>query len=420
MKITLLLLLAVTWADFAQSLQTPLQDNKINAHDTVIHDVISGVTDKYGHPATSMKPLYINQMKEMLHTEGISLKLANKVLTALTCAKKYNADHNNILTIIDYSLPSNERRLWVFDLNTKTLLFHTFVAHGIRSGYLLSDYFSNIHNSKASSIGVYNTEKSYYGRHGLSLRLDGLERSFNDNASNRAIVMHGAWYVEEGFIKKYGRAGRSWGCPAVPKNLTRLIINTIKDESLFVAYYPSDDWLIKSKFLNCNNPSPILTADLKDSAVKPAIDPSMPQEPILFVYSNQKQREMIAVITADNYERLFHLKPPLTRMLRRQIENVEYIALSDKELSQMLNPNAQPDGEESLNTIHFVYPEVKNVRGYYATELKFSHWGKIKEVKANPTTATDDEITGRYTVYFEGNNPVNLKARKQFIRWVGL
>ena len=100
----------------------------------------------------------------------------------------------------------------------KKLLFHTYVSHGITSGTLLTNYFSNKYNSKASSIGVYKTEKAYYGREGLSLRLDGLDRSFNDNASNRSVVMHGGWYVDEHFIKKYGRPGRSWGCPALPLN----------------------------------------------------------------------------------------------------------------------------------------------------------------------------------------------------------
>lgn len=148
----------------------------------------------------------INDLDFMLHNEAphLNQQVINKVLMTLKCANDYNVDHNHILTIIDYSMPSNEKRLWVFDLKDRKLLFHTYVSHGIKSGALVSNYFSNQYNSKASSIGVYQTLQSYYGRDGLSLRLDGLDRSFNDNASNRSVVMHSGWYVEESFIKNTG------------------------------------------------------------------------------------------------------------------------------------------------------------------------------------------------------------------------
>ena len=113
----------------------------------------------------------LHQNAPALNTEAV-----NKVLTTLKCASKYNIKHNNILTIIDFSLPSSAKRLWVFDLAKNKLLFHTHVSHGIKSGSLLSNYFSNKVNSKASSIGVYNTEKAYFGRHGLSLKLYGLDK----------------------------------------------------------------------------------------------------------------------------------------------------------------------------------------------------------------------------------------------------
>ncbi len=184
----------------------------------------------------------------------LSLAAIDKVLETINCAKNVTTRHStienhNILSVIDYSKPSSEKRLWVFDLKEKTLIFNTYVSHGIKSGALLSTYFSNKYDSKASSIGIYKTDKIYHGRHGPSLKLEGLDRGFNDNASNRSIVIHGGWYVEDDFIKRYGRPGRSWGCPALPDTKTVDVINTIKDNSLMVIYYPNDRWFLKSRFL---------------------------------------------------------------------------------------------------------------------------------------------------------------------------
>src|SRR3990167_1660194 len=135
----------------------------------------------------------------MLHAQipALNTNKIEVIMRALKCANKNDIKHNPILTLIDYSLPSNKKRLWVFDLSENKLLFHTYISHGINSGTLLSTYFSNKFNSKASSIGVFNTEKAYRGRHGTSLKLYGLDQKFNDNAYNRFIVMHGAWYVEK-------------------------------------------------------------------------------------------------------------------------------------------------------------------------------------------------------------------------------
>jgi len=239
MRKTLLLLLAVTSTCFSlPALENLRENNFIHAVHQVFNKASALVTAEYEYAQISSKPL--DDIKEMLQSEapGLSTGVINKVLTSLSCASEFNVEHNNILTIIDYSLPSSEKRLWIFDIKQKKLLFNTYVSHGIKSGARLTKYFSNKYDSKASSIGVYKTEKTYYGRDGLSLRLSGLDKGFNDNASNRYVVMHGGWYVAENFIKKYGRAGRSWGCPAIPENLTAPIINTIKDQSFFVIYYP--------------------------------------------------------------------------------------------------------------------------------------------------------------------------------------
>ncbi len=145
----------------------------------------------------------------------------------------------NVLTLIDFSLSSNTKRLWIIDLNTKTVLYNSLVAHGRNTGNEFADSFSNKAESYKSSLGFYSTGEIYQGKHGLSLRLDGLDRGLNDNARARAVVMHGADYVAESFIKNHSRLGRSLGCPAIPMNLTKEIINTIKDKSCLFIYHPS-------------------------------------------------------------------------------------------------------------------------------------------------------------------------------------
>lgn len=364
----------------------------------------------------------LNQKKENLYKKGIMLnkKVINKVVIALKCAAQYNIEHNNILTIIDYSLPSNKKRLWVFDLVKNKLLFYTYVSHGIKSGTLLSKYFSNRVNSKTSSIGVYSTGKAYYGRHGISLKLIGLDKDFNDNAYRRFVVMHGAWYVGENFIKRYGRAGRSWGCPAVPLNLVEPIINTIKDNSLFLVYYPSNNWFIKSKFLNCNNISPVKS--IKNLEIKSSMKVNEIRDRILFadINNNNKrdENEPILVMTAGNYQNFFNAKPPLTRMLRRQINNKEYIALTNSELKDMdVNNDNIIDNYENLNSIFFVVPVVKMQRGYYATEMKIVFLGKVKEIRFNMNSSKKNK---KESIIFEKRSPINIRSTNQFIRWLGL
>jgi hypothetical protein len=155
------------------------------------------------------------------------------------------------LAVIDYSLPSTERRLWVFDLAQRTLLFHELVAHGRSSGEDRATYFSNEPDSLASSIGLYSTRESYVGRNGYSLRMDGLEPGFNDKAFDRDVVIHGADYVSNDFARVNGRIGRSHGCPAVSTAMARPVIDTLKDGQLLFIYYPDPQWLKTSSFIHC-------------------------------------------------------------------------------------------------------------------------------------------------------------------------
>ncbi len=153
------------------------------------------------------------------------------------------------LTIIDYSKASVEPRLWVLDLKTRALVYEELVSHGQGSGGNLPTRFSNTPESHQTSIGLYVTDQPYVGRNGYSLRLDGLDKGFNDRARERAIVMHGAPYVNASIGQSLGRLGRSHGCPAVRDAVARELIDRVKGGSLVFAYYPDTAWLRSSKFL---------------------------------------------------------------------------------------------------------------------------------------------------------------------------
>ena len=143
---------------------------------------------------------------------GLEGKLDKEIFTnALESLEEMDYPNEDIVSIIDFSKPSTELRLFIIDLKNQKLLYHTLVAHGKNTGANMATKFSNNKGSNQSSLGLYRTGESYQGKHGYSLRLDGLETGFNDNARSRAVVIHSAWYVSENFIKKHGRLGRSWG-----------------------------------------------------------------------------------------------------------------------------------------------------------------------------------------------------------------
>ncbi|MEZ4900715.1 MAG: murein L,D-transpeptidase catalytic domain family protein [Spirosomataceae bacterium] len=167
---------------------------------------------------------------------------------AIRGVKKINPS-KPILTIADLSQPSTQKRLYVIDLVKRKVLYRTFVAHGRNSGDLYAHRFSNQMSSYQSSLGFYQTLGTYQGKHGLSLRLQGLESGFNSNALDRAVVIHGADYVSESFIKKIGRLGRSFGCPAIPYDVHKAIIETIKNGACLFVFSPNKQYLQKSSFL---------------------------------------------------------------------------------------------------------------------------------------------------------------------------
>lgn len=144
-----------------------------------------------------------------------------------------------LLTVIDYSMPSTEKRLWVLDLSSRRLVFHERVAHGKNTGEDVASLFSNEDGSLMTSLGAFVTADTYRGGNGYSLRLRGTDRGRNDRAEARAIVMHGAPYVDEAFVRRIGRLGRSHGCPAVRPEVARSLIDTIKAGTVLFAWHPS-------------------------------------------------------------------------------------------------------------------------------------------------------------------------------------
>ncbi|HET7118898.1 MAG TPA: murein L,D-transpeptidase catalytic domain family protein [Hanamia sp.] len=158
--------------------------------------------------------------------------------------------NDNVLTIADFSLPSNQKRLFVIDMDNYEVLYNTYVAHGRNSGKEFANRFSNSPHSNMSSLGFYVTQNTYFGDNGFSLRLQGEEKGINDNAERRAIVIHCADYVSEKWIQDLGYIGRSLGCPALPRKVAKPIIETIKDGSCFFIYSPNQKYLSKSKLLH--------------------------------------------------------------------------------------------------------------------------------------------------------------------------
>lgn len=200
-------------------------------------------------PALAKPTLLEKLQDEAPEADARVLALA---LQARECALA-SAPSARRLAVIDYSRPSTEPRLWVFDLVQARLLFVEHVAHGKGSGGNLATDFSNLEGSHQSSLGLFRTGETYHGGNGYSMRMDGLEPGVNDAARERLIVMHGAPYVNPLVAEAQGRLGRSFGCPAVRPEVAREVIDTLKQGQLVFAYYPDPEWLESSRFLRCES-----------------------------------------------------------------------------------------------------------------------------------------------------------------------
>ena len=182
---------------------------------------------------------------------GLSENAFNYAMKGFAYLSKANlVSKKNIVSIVDFSKPSTQKRLYVIDVSTGKILFNTWVAHGHNSGNEYANKFSNSPESHQSSLGFYVTMDTYIGGNGYSLRLKGCEKGINDKAFERAIVIHGADYVGNQFINSRGALGRSYGCPAIPTELSKKIIDTIKNGSCLFLYHPTKKYCSRSKILN--------------------------------------------------------------------------------------------------------------------------------------------------------------------------
>jgi hypothetical protein len=196
----------------------------------------------------------IKEKSELLYCEiqpdGFSLpelEIFTKAFEGYTALETQGKIKNNILTIIDFSLSSTKDRMWVIDMVNKKVILQTLVSHGIKSGKEFAKSFSNQNESYKSSLGFYLTGETYIGKHGISLKLDGLEFGLNDKARERAVVIHGAEYVSRKLANKQGYLGRSQGCPAEATAIAPKLIQTIKNKSVLFIYHPTRMYVNKSK-----------------------------------------------------------------------------------------------------------------------------------------------------------------------------
>lgn len=195
----------------------------------------------------------VEKLYNLFSTNNTSVPALNVFEKAVKGYEKLETENKlkkNLLTVVDFSLPSTEKRMWILDMDTQEVLFHTYVSHGKNTGGNMATNFSNTPNSLQSSLGFYVTAETYYGKNGLSLFIDGMEEGFNSNARERYVVIHGADYAKEESIERLGRLGRSYGCPAVPSEVSKEIINKIKGGSALFIYHTSEDYIANSTYIN--------------------------------------------------------------------------------------------------------------------------------------------------------------------------
>ncbi|HEX6861810.1 MAG TPA: murein L,D-transpeptidase catalytic domain family protein [Thermoanaerobaculia bacterium] len=223
-----------------RKLRLPLIALTIVAAAPRVNVPVISTADAAPRPATSPQAVPAVQRTApavVRNVQGLSPQVLAMALDAVACARAKGVDgRDDLLTIIDYSLPSTQPRLWVLDLEKGEVLFHELVAHGQGTGDNYATRFSNVKDSKQTSLGLFLTGGTYEGGNGYSLKLRGLDSGVNDRAEERHIVIHGAWYVSAEHARTHGRIGRSWGCPALPKETAGPVIDTIKDGSFLFVY----------------------------------------------------------------------------------------------------------------------------------------------------------------------------------------
>ena len=211
---------------------------------------------------------YVNTIYKTanLQQAGLDVSVFQKALTGYINLKQANKlpQNSNIITVVDFTKSSREKRMWIIDMVNNQLILNTLVAHGQGSGDDMANRFSNTNQSHQSSLGFYVTDDVYFGKHGRSLRLDGLDAGFNSNARARAVVLHAADYVSQGAIAQLGRLGRSFGCPAVAPEVVNQVINTIKGKNML--FINGNDSSYTSKYLNEELSANYIAADMKSTS----------------------------------------------------------------------------------------------------------------------------------------------------------
>ncbi len=214
-----------------------------------VDNTVENVTS-FSLPIQLWSNVNIQDLYEKLKDADLNFDMLQKGILGLQrMLKIHPSTQTDIITLIDFQLPSYQERLYVIDLRRKKIIVKTHVAHGRASGELYASDFSNVIGSNKSSLGFYLTAETYQGKHGYSMRLDGMEYGINDNARKRAIILHSADYVSESVIKSTGRLGRSLGCPSVSADVFEKVIRITKEKSCLFIYHPSEDYLSKSRYL---------------------------------------------------------------------------------------------------------------------------------------------------------------------------
>lgn len=248
-KHTVLSLFAATGIIISLSFATVSRKHSLSATTEIKPGLDSSIIEDGKKKSGSAYLLYDSLQ---LDRQGLSRRAFDYAMQGFEYLKQNgDIDNDDVISIVDFSMPSSSKRLFVIDLNSRKVLYCTYVAHGHNSGLEYADQFSNKPRSNKSSLGFYKTLGTYMGGHGYSLRLEGLERGINDNANRRDIVVHGAAYVSEELVRAQGYLGRSQGCPALPEKLHRPIIDKIKNGSCLFIYgkdrtYPGRSRILKA------------------------------------------------------------------------------------------------------------------------------------------------------------------------------
>lgn len=200
--------------------------------------------------ATNDLPSNLSQQEQALlkANPSLSKQALDVALLAYGHLRQDGKDSQQILSLVNYNKPDYKKRFWVINMQNSKVLYNSYVAQGKNTGLVYAKHFSNRFNSLQSSLGVFLTSSTYHDKHGLALRLKGLEKGINNNALRRAIIIHSAWYVSQAFVDKYHRVGRSFGCMALSKKIEPQVVKLIKDGTVLVGYYPDQKWLDNSTY----------------------------------------------------------------------------------------------------------------------------------------------------------------------------